>query len=101
MVRPLDGHKRWQEEYYVLPFRQTVRELPRDKKTHGVWVDLRGSFAQRELPEGAEEPSRLEVLVVNLPFTLRGWFIDKVKLNLEEPDLSAAILDRSEFILGH
>ncbi|HKI36844.1 MAG TPA: hypothetical protein VKA46_33640 [Gemmataceae bacterium] len=97
LVRALDGYQKWQEQYFVVPFRQRVDDLPDGPQHYPVWVSLRGIL--ESVPAGEKPPTRFQVLVTELPFDLQAWTVAKSLLNLDDPDIGAAVRARCRVLL--
>jgi hypothetical protein len=83
LIRPLDGGALWKDRYYLLPDRLRVSDLARPeggKRPYSTLVSLYGLLGN---PSPVESyPTRFQILVVELPFRLRGWEIPKKVLEL-------------------
>jgi hypothetical protein len=100
LIRPLDGAPIWQDHYLILPLRLPLSEVARarpEQRHYATEVSLRGllgSGAPDETP-----PTRFELLVVELPFRLRGWKLAKELLDPEKPGMKPLIKDTRQVTL--
>jgi hypothetical protein len=94
LLRPIDGSSVWQNRYIILPRRLRVSDVAQarpEQRHHAVKVSLRGLLGSPSPDEAS--PTRFEIVVVELPFPLRGWYLPRELLDLSKPSLKPLVKD--------